>query len=170
MKRRILVIKKDEILKHFQENKRQDIKIIPPEILTEELFNFLKSKGKDVKPEQPLKSYEWIHSRNNEPNNICESTDFIDERLLYIARGPFAISFANEKALQDEHYHKEHWEIYFSEYPMSVEYKFISEQNRKKTTLPQGGAILFGPEVVHKMNLGGLTIIIEVPSASNDKF
>jgi hypothetical protein len=52
---------------------------------------------------------------------------------------------------------------------MSAEYKFLGEQDAKKAKLPQGGAVLFGPEVVHKMNLGGLTIIIEVPSVFNDK-
>ena len=170
MKRRILFISKEEILNHFKENERQDIKIIPPEILTEELFNFLKSKGKKIKLERPLKGNKWTHSKSDEANSICESTDFIDERLLYFARGPFAISFANEKALQDEHYHKQHWEIYFSEYPIKSEYRLINEKELKSIELENGGAILFGPEVIHKMTLSGLTIIIEVNSVSNDKF
>lgn len=170
MKRRILLIRKEEIVKHFEENKRQDIKIIAPQILTDELFNFLKSRGKNVKPEQPLTGFEWIHSKANTPNYICKSADFREEKFFYSKCDPFAISFANEKAVQDKHYHKQHWEIYFSEYPMSAEYEFIGEQSSKEIMLRQGGIILFGPEVVHKMNLSGLTIIIEVPSMPNDRY
>ena len=170
MKRKILVIKKDEILKQFKTNKRKDIKVIAPEILTDKKFKLLKSKGKDVKLEQPLKGTEWVHSKSDKPNHICESIDFIDKNLLYFTRGPFAISFANKKAEQESHYHKQHWEIYFSGCKMSAEYKFLGKQDTKKVELPKGGAVLFGPEVVHKMKLGGLTIIIEVPSVLNDKF
>jgi len=45
MKRRVLVIPLDEIERQFQLNKRQDVKIIAPEILSTELYERLTVHG-----------------------------------------------------------------------------------------------------------------------------
>jgi hypothetical protein len=169
MKRRVLFVGKDEILNFFNTNDRQDIKVVAPEILSEEMFKRLQSKGRQVKREKILAGEKWLHTKNEEENYICESTDFIDEKILNFSHGPFAISFANEKAAQNEHFHKRHWEIYFSEHSIKSKYKFTEKDEIKSIELANGGAILFGPEVIHKMTLGGITIIIEVGSVPGDK-
>lgn len=168
MKRKVLVIPIEEIKRHFEMNLRQDIKIVAPDILTDELLNILKEKGKDVKPERHLNGNTWRHSKASEPNNLCESSDFIDGCLPQYTKGPFAMGFANEKAAQDGHYHRQHLEMYFSGYSMNAEYRCLGDSQCQSIKL-KGGAIVFGPEVIHKMELGGLTIVIEVPAVANDK-
>ncbi len=167
--RRVVVIPIEQIKRHFDENSRQDVKIVAPSVLTNELFNNLKANGKDVKHEQRFDDIIWKHSKANEPNNVCESSDFIDYCLPQYAEGPFALGFANKKATQDGHYHRRHLEMYFSENPMSAKYRYLGDSNCESIKLENGGAIIFGPEVIHKMKLGGLTIVIEVPSVTNDK-
>ncbi len=169
MKRKVLFIPIKEIEKHFEKNSRQDVKIIAPDILTDKLFNILKAKGKDVKPEQHFEGDIWKHSEANEPNNIGESGEFIDSWLPQYVQGPFAVSFANAKAEQDSHYHRKHLEMYFSEHAISAEFRCVGDAQVQSMKLENGGAIIFGPEVIHKMRLGGLTIIIEIPSVSGDK-
>lgn len=169
MKRNVLVVPLYELKKHLQENSRQDIKIIAPDILTGELFKKLKAKGKEVKPEQHLDGDYWKHSGPLSPNHLSESGEFIGQWLPQYVDGPFAVSFANDKAEQDAHYHKHHWEIYYSEHPIGAEYRLLGELQRQPIRLQSGGMIVFGAEVIHKMQLGGLTIVIEVPSVANDK-
>ncbi|MFX0090974.1 MAG: hypothetical protein ACFFBD_04360 [Candidatus Hodarchaeota archaeon] len=169
MKRRVLFIPKDEILRHFELNNRQDIKIIVPQILTKRLFNILKEKGKEIKSEQHLSANRWEHSGVNDPNWVCESHEFDSDFLSPPTQGSFTISFANEKAQQDAHYHQQHLEIYFSEHPMSADYRNLKDSEFQSITLEHGGAIIFGSNIVHKMQLNGLTLVIEIPSISNDK-
>lgn len=169
MKRRVLIIPLEEIERHFEGNSRQDVKIVAPDILTDELFSKLKARGRDAKPEQHLIGNIWRHSKANERNSICESGDFGNDRPAQYAKGPFAVSFANEKAEQDEHYHGQHLEIYFSEHPMEAEFRCLEDSRHESVKLEHGGAIIFGPEVVHRMRLSGLTMVIEVPSVTDDK-
>ncbi len=170
MKRRVLAIPKEEIDSQFKKNVRQDVKIVAASILTDELFRILMAKGKNVKAEEPLNGFYWKHSEADEANRLCESSDFIDDCLPQYVKGPFSISFANENAGQDEHYHKKHFEIYYSEHPMSAEFRYLEDsQSQQPIELKKGGVILFGPNVIHKMRLGGLTIVIEVASM-DDKF
>lgn len=171
MERKVLAIPIEELESHFKKNTRQDIKIIAPSILTEESRNFLVQKGKDVKPEIPVPSEdnEWKHSDYSEPNRICESSEFIDLTLPQYTNGPFAISFANREAHQDEHYHSHHIEIYYSEHPMSAEFRYLKDKEHYKIELKHGGVIIFAPDVIHKLKLSGLTIVIEIPSIENDR-
>ena len=170
VKRRVLAIPLEELDGQFAKNSRQDVKIVAPSILTDESFRKFAAQGRNVKAEEPLDGFYWKHSEADEPNKLCEAGDFADDSLWQDVNGPFSISFANEHAAQDEHYHKRHFEIYYSEHPMSAEFRYL-EDARPQTPieLNHGGLILFGPNVVHKMRLGGLTIIIEVPSL-DDKF
>jgi hypothetical protein len=168
--RKVLAIPLDEVYTQFEVNSRQDIKIIIPEMLTSKLYNVLKDKGEDIKPEQTLEGRRWAHSEQDEPNAVCESGSFIDSGLPQYARGPFALSFANEKAYQDSHYHLCHWEIYFSEAPMSATFRYRGSERCRSLSLPQGGMFIFGTGVVHRVELGGMTVVIEVPSVSADKF
>lgn len=170
MKRKVLIIPKAEIERHFASNRRQDVKVVAPTILTGELFKILKTQGKDLKPEQRLEGDEWKYTAADQPNNICESGDFVDASLPQYVEGPFALSFANEHAVQDSHYHWRHLEIYFSEHPLSVEYRTTEAGRLCSAHLESGGAIILGPQVVHRVTLGGLTMVIEVPAVASDKF
>ncbi len=167
--RKVLAIPLNEVYAQFAENVRQDIKVIVPEILTSRVYTLLQGRGEDAKPEQPLIGRYWEHAAPHEPNRICESSEFINQGLPQYAQGPFALSFANEKAAQDSHYHLRHWEVYYSESPISVEFRYLEETRCRELSLPQGGVMILGPEVVHHIHLGGMTLVIEVPAVSSDK-
>lgn len=165
MKRRVLAVPREELDSQFTKNERQDVKIVAPSILTDELFRRLAGLGKSVKAERHLKGFRWKHSKADKPNKVCEAGDFVDDSLPQYVKGPFSISFADERATQDAHYHERHFEIYYSEHPMSAEFRFLEDPRpQKPIELKHGGLILFGPNVVHKMRLGGLTLVIEVAS------
>jgi len=159
----------EEIRRHLQTNLRQDVKVVAPELLSEHLFQRLSAKGKKVKPEVELDGDRWSHSTGDHPNCLCASADFITESLPQYACGPFAMSFANERAEQDAHYHRRHVEIYFSEHPLQAEFWLVGSVEQESISLAEGGAIIFSPNVVHSMRLGGLTIVLELPSVADDK-
>jgi hypothetical protein len=168
MKRRVLVIPKEEIESHFTSNGRQDIKIVAPELLSGALYREMLARGKDVKPEEPLEGIEWRYSEASETNKLCESGDFVGSCLPQYVKGPFSVSFANQTAEQDEHYHRYHFEIYYSEQPMSAEFRYLEDPRRQPPIeLKNGGAIIFGPGVIHKVRLGGLTLVIGIASISD---
>jgi hypothetical protein len=167
--RKVLAIPLDEVYKQFEINLRQDVKIIIPAVLTSKLYNVLKAKGEDIKPEQTLEGRYWTHSEGEEPNVVCESSSFVDDALPQYAHGPFALSFANENALQDSHYHRHHWEIYFSESPLSASFRYLESEKCRMLSLPHGGMLILGTGVIHRVELGGMTAVIEVPSVSSDK-
>lgn len=167
--RKMLAIPLDELYKHFETNTRQDIKIIIPEMLTSKLYNMLLERGEDIKPEQTLEGRYWEHSSQEEPNRVCESADFVDSSLPQYAQGPFALAFANEKAFQDVHYHARHWEIYCSEKPLGAAFRYLEDTKCRSISLPQGGVIIIGPNVVHRVELSGMTMVVEVPAVSADK-
>jgi hypothetical protein len=169
VKKRVFAIPLDEVNKHLKLNSRQDIKIVVPEILTAELYRILLERGKDIKPEVPLEGHRWKHSGPGEPNRECASSDFIDVSLPQYAQGPFAISFANENAVQDEHYHRQHVEIYCSQQPIAAEFRYLGDSESQSLELLDGGVVIFGPEVIHRIMLKGLTTVIEIPSVSSDK-
>ena len=167
--RKALAIPLDEVYTQFKVNIRQDTKIIIPEMLTSKLYDMLKEKGMDIKPEQPLEGRYWKHSEPDEPNAVCESGTFIDDGLPQYAKGPFALSFTNEKAYQDAHYHLHHWEIYFSESSLSATFRYCDSDKCRSLSLPHGGVLIFGTNVVHLVEMSGMTIVIEVPSVPADK-
>ena len=169
MKRKVFFIPLDEIVSHFKENSRQDVKIIAPDILTDHLFEMLKKKGKNIKKEKHLEGARWTHSKKSEANNICESSEFIDTCLPQYAQGPFAVSFANEHAEQEPHYHKQHWEIYFSEHSLGADYKLVEDSDYESIKLENGGVIIFGPGIIHMIYMSGITMIVETPSIAGDK-
>jgi|GEM_PF-879642 len=167
--RKVLGIPLDELYKQFETNTRQDVKIIIPEMLTSKLYDLLVSRGEDVKPEQILEGRYWTHSPQEEPNRVCEAASFIDPELPQYAQGPFALSFVNEKAPQDVHYHTRHWEIYYSEKPLAAMFRYLEETKCRSLSLPHGGVMIIGPGVAHRVELGGMTMVLEVPSVSVDK-
>jgi len=170
MKRRALAIPLDEIEKHFRLNARQDVKVIAPEMLSAELYEKLTAKGKKLKREEPVNGHVWAHSSETAPNRLCEAKDFLDDSLGEATGGPVAVSFANERAEQEDHFHRKHIEIYFSEHPMAAEFRYVGEEKRQDTfVLFTGGLIIFGPNVIHRMKLGGMTLIMELPSVPNDR-
>lgn len=169
MKRDVLIVPLEEVRRHFETNERQDVKVVAPSILTDVLYEELKKAVKLLKPEIPLKGDQWERSYKTKANKLRESEDFAFEASDEI-KGPFAISFANEKAEQEEHYHKHHSEIYFSEYRISGYYRKVGDSEDKHFDLSEGGLVLFQPNVIHYMELSGLTLIIETPSLEKDRF
>ncbi|MGA3371312.1 MAG: hypothetical protein ABSC48_06070 [Terracidiphilus sp.] len=165
---RVLSIPLSEVGRHFEMNTRQDVKIIAPEIMSEQLFQSLSTKGRNPKREERIKG-DWKHSGPAEPNGVCLSEDFSHASTGDKYRGPLAVSFANEEAPQDEHYHKEHVEMYYSEHPFSAECRVRGELKVEPFEL-DGGALIVGPDVIHKVHLTGMTIIVEFPAITGDKF
>lgn len=168
MRRLVLAIPLEEVEQHLLSNDRQDVKIVVPERLGEDLYERLVAEGRSAKQEEPLEETTWKHSERSKPNLVCESSDFV-ESDGEAAHRSFALSFANEKASQDRHFHKEHAEIYYSEHPMSAEYRCPGEASFEEIVLAHGGALVFGPGVVHQVKLEGLTFVFEIPSVKNDK-
>jgi hypothetical protein len=171
MKREVLFIPMEEIKKQLSRNSQGDVNIIVPAIMTEELYNSLVDvkKRRQVKPEVPLEDSKWTYSKPDKPKKVCEAGDFIDTDLSQNANGPFAVSFANEEAPQDNHVHKQHTEIYFSEHPMNTKYRLKGDAKTRTGALKGGGAIIFGPGVAHWIRLWGTTIIIDIPAVKGDR-
>jgi hypothetical protein len=170
MNRIVLAIPIEELQQHFKKNEqRKDVKIVAPSILTDELYDILTGKGKHLKREIPCVDISWKHSKADQPNELCESGNFADYSLPQYAKGPFAISFANEGASQDRHYHKQHLEIYYSEHRISAEYKLVGDSAYETIELKSGGVIVFSTHVIHKIKISGLTIVIEMPAIDNDR-
>jgi len=168
--RKILIVPLDEIKLHFAENRRQDVKIVTPELLSSELLDILKAQGKEPKPETRLVGNRWHHAPADEPNLLSESHEFSFEDLSAQSNRPFTLSFANENAVQDEHYHKQHLEIYFSEHRFAARFRCVDEERVSRFELTHGGAAVFGPGVIHKLELTGLTIVIGIPAVTSDKY
>jgi hypothetical protein len=170
MKKSVLIVPLDEIKLHFENKGRQDVKVVTPEVLTAELIAIIEAQGKESKAESLLEGNEWQHTLNNEPNLISESKEFSFSTPPQLNDGPFALSFANENAIQDEHYHKQHLEIYFSEHRLTARYRNLEEKVVHNFELRHGGVVVFMPGIIHKMELTGLTIVIEIPAIVNDKY
>ena len=170
MYRQVLFIPLDEIREQFQANARQSVKLIAPQILTDTLLDMLRARGKQPKPERLFEGDVWRAATASEPNNLSEASEFIDRHLPQYTEGPFALSIATELIEQDRHFHRQHLEIYFSEHPIAAEYKKLGDVTNQVIDMPGGGALIFGPEVVHKMTLGGLTLVIEIPAMADDTF
>jgi hypothetical protein len=156
-----------EVTLHFLRNKRQDAKIIAPEIMSEELFQRLSSRKKDLKPEVPVEG-NWTHSAPDLPNGLYLSADFNYASLAHENLGPLAVSFANEWAEQDAHYHKQHVEMYYSEHPFRADCRLLEDPQVEQVQLA-GGALILGPDVIHKVSLTGMTIIVEFPAVKGDR-
>lgn len=169
MKRTVVFIPKEEILEQFRKNARQDVKVVTPAMMTQTLAAKLRARGKDVKEEVPLGDCHWTHSPAEEPNKICESADFADESIRNTGVGPVAVSFADLGSVETFHYHREHWEVYFSEHRLGVEYKPHEKPEIRKEVLNEGGAIVFAPGIAHRMEIHGLTIVLELPAVSRDR-
>ena len=170
MRRNVLAIPQEEIEAHFAENSRQDLKLVTAEILSYDLFKVLKAKGKDLKMEERLAGMVWKHSEPDLPNSVVPSGEFIAPDLPQYAHGPFAVSFASSKSIQDDHYHKQHLEILFSDHEIVIEFRLVDETQCEKITLARGGMMVVLPNIVHHLYLGGLTVLIELPSLARDKY
>jgi hypothetical protein len=157
-----------EVRRQLEVNARQAVKIVAPEILTEAVFRSLQNRA-GKKPEQPATGNRWTHSAPEHPNKLWESAVFGSAAVSEDPAGPFAIAFANEKAEQEGHYHEHHVEIYFSDHRMTAEYRAPGDTRKRKEVLQEGGAMIFGRGVVHRVQLSGLTLIVGVPSVKDDK-
>ena len=169
LKRAVLFIPNTELREHFRNNTRQDIKVVTPAMITEALAAKLRKRGKDTKMEIALNGVCWTYSSAEKPNKICESLDFTDESIAFGKAGPVAISFANAGSVETFHCHKKHWEVYFSEKKLSLQYKLPGEQNIETMTMNEGGAVLFAPDVLHKMDINGLAIVLQMPAVKGNR-
>jgi hypothetical protein len=52
---------------------------------------------------------------------------------------------------------------------MSATFRYQGSEKCRSLSLPQGGMFIFGTGVVHQVELGGMTVVLEVPSVSSDK-
>ena len=168
MMRHVLAVPLDEVRRQFETNERQSLKVVAPARLGVELLERLRAQGLAPKPEAPLDGETWRHSAPGEANLICESHEFGETAAPN--QGGFTISFGNERGPQETHVHRRHAEIYFSEHPLEAEYRVEGEEACGSVALPHGGALVFAPCVIHRVKLGGLTIVIEVPAVAGDKF
>ena len=168
--RHVLAIPLEEVRRHFEVNERQSLKILAPARLGEALLERLRAHGVNPKPETPLAGDRWRHAAADEANAVCESGEFGDFAVAPNAGG-FTISFGNQHAAQEEHVHRRHAEIYFSEHPLRAEYRVEADPALNGVLdLPHGGALVFAAGVVHRVTMGGLTIVIEAPAMEEDKF
>lgn len=167
MKRKVLVIPKEELEMQFATNERQDVKIVAPAALTDKLFDVLKNI-KGLKLEILLDADTWMHAPSEGQNLLCLSSEFVQGGASK-ADGSFTLSFATEKAEQAPHYHKQHTELYFSEHPIHATFRSLDEAEIHSVGLDNGGAIIFNPEIIHHVKLAGLTLVIEIPAVLNDK-
>jgi hypothetical protein len=174
-----------EVTLHFLRNKRQDVKIIVPEVMTPDLYRLLKSRGKDVMPEVAIKG-NWTHTGRISPSNthspvapdptpesvlpnrVYPSENFNHASLACENVGPFTVSFANESAEQDSHYHKLHTEMYYSEHPFRADCKSLNGRERETIQL-DGGVLIVAPNVIHKVSLTGMTMVVEFPALKKDR-
>jgi hypothetical protein len=169
MTRDVLVVPLEEIQRQFDSNERQDVKIVASERLTDVNCDELQKSGKRLKFERPVAGDRWVHSLSNEPNLVCESSEFAREADSASVAGPFALSAGNERRGQDWHVHQRHGEIYFSTHPIRAEYRSIHDSQLRSVVLEHGGVLIFAPGVAHWVSLGGLTIIVEIPGVVGDK-
>src|ERR1041384_5733447 len=128
MKGKVLAIPKAEVAAHFDMNGRHDLKVVAPEILGSALLESLLSAGRKVKWEERFEGQVWRHSAPDEPNQLRLSGDFTDDKTAVGQAGPFAISFADERAEQDEHFHEHHAEIYVTDQPIPARFRHVESE------------------------------------------
>ena len=145
--RDVLAIPLDEIRLQFQTQARQDVKVVAP---------------RRYPVEQKVSGDVWRHGP---PAQLVES----GEIGCGGGAASFALAFANEHAPQQTHRHPRHGEIYFSERPLRAEYWSSSDGTHHRIDLEQGGVLIFAAGVTHRVELGGLTMVVEVPSVAGDK-
>lgn len=169
MNGKILAIPKSEVAAHFEINGRFDLKVVAPEMLGPALLQKLRSEGRKAKSEERFEGQVWRHAAPGEPNPLCLSSDFADGETGAGAAGPFALSFANERAEQDEHYHEHHTEVYVSDQPITARCRKVESGQVEEISLPDGGVLAVSANVIHKVSLSGFTVIIELPAVAGDK-
>ena len=169
MKRSVLGIPWSEINAHFRLNERKDVKIVVPEMLTEELRQQLLGRKKMVREEQSLDGDLWKHAGPHDPYWVCEAGDFSCDPCPE-GGDPFTISVALPEAAQEAHYHARHCEIFISEHPISAAYRHRQAAAPQEIVLESGGVLIFGPEVIHAMTITGLTLVIECPAVRGDRY
>lgn len=166
--RDVLEVPAEEVAAYFAGNERQDVKIVVPSLLEGLLAEGMRSRGRSAKEEIRLDGSRWSSSLPHELNKACESGEFAAVETPE-ASGPFTISFANEKSDQEEHFHARHTEIYYSGHAISGHYRRREESTAHSIRLDHGGLLVFGPNVLHRVQLTGITLVIELPAIEDDR-
>ena len=163
----ILAIPAEEIDRQFGTNARQDVKIIVPELLTAARTAFLEAMGRPIKPERLMTESVWRHAADAQTNAVVTADSLPHPGGP--ATGPFSLGFANAEAVQVTHYHRHQTEIFYSAHRIDADYRHRRESGSRHISLLEGGALIVFPEIIHRVALVGLTLIIGVPAAADDK-
>ena len=82
----------------------------------------------------------------------------IDRKLLANPQDTFQFSIANENSSQDFHVHENVFEVFVSEYPISIEFERGGKFERLEISR---GVLIVPPGVAHIIKLGGLTFVFQ---------
>jgi len=163
----VLAIPLGEIAAQFSANTRQDVKIIVPLLLGEAQRAFLEKTGRTPKPEIVSRETLWRHAGPEAPNRVYPADGLPADTPR--GKAPFSLGFANENTPQLAHYHRQQTELFYSEHLLSVRYRHHQATTVSSADLPDGGALICFPGVVHHIRLTGLTLVLGLPAVSDDK-
>ncbi len=162
--RHVLLIPRDEVEGLLESQRRKDVKIVVPALLSVARAAGLALEGREVKAEVPLVGDRWVvESKDAIP--VCEAASFVVPPLSSApSTGPFGVSFALPGAPQRLHAHEDRWELYYGVERMVLTYRLPGTEALILEVLESGGLAMFGPGVEHRVEPAGLILVLEVPS------
>jgi hypothetical protein len=157
--RSVLLVPREEVERLLGAQARKDVKVVVPAMLTVAEAALLASQGREVKPEVALAGVRWTATPGAIP--VCEASSLLPPGSS--TEGPLAVSFALPGARQRLHAHEAHWELYYGTERMGLWYRMPGGE-LIEDELRQGGLAMFGPGVEHRVEPGGLLLVVEVPA------
>jgi hypothetical protein len=107
----------------------------------------------------------WVES---EWNYISTDDQRIQKPVLLNGRDLFQFSIANENSNQDRHYHEHVFEIYVSNYPMSVVFETPTTLESEQYLEVKDGILIMPPGISHKVTLTGTTFVFQATLAGKN--
>ncbi len=159
--RGVLLVPKEEVERLLASQARKDVKVVVPTMLTVAEAALLASEGREVMPEVALSGVRWMATPG--AIAVCEAGSLLPPGSS--AAGPLAVSFALPGARQRLHAHEAHWELYYGTERMGLWYRWPGGE-LIEDELRRGGLAMFGPGVEHRVEPGGLVLVVEVPAIS----
>lgn len=142
--------KLEQCLEHLEDK--------PLKLIADERWTQLRFK------EIPWENPEW---------NFSTDGDLTIKPILLNRRDTFQFSIANATSRQDWHYHKQIFEIYVSNSPISVESRALTPDKSKQFLKVIKGILIIPPGLPHKVTLSGTTFVFQATlagkSLSRDK-
>jgi hypothetical protein len=158
-RRGVLLVPREEVERLLASQSRKDVKVVVPALLTVAQAALLASQGHEVKPEVALEGVRWTATPG--AISVCEAGSFLPSGSSAV--GPLAVSFALPGARQRLHAHEAHWELYYGTDRMGVWYRMPGGE-LVEDELREGGLAMFGPGVEHRVEPGGLVLVVEAPA------